>query len=165
MNSSSVVQFECCWQRKPKSKKVILLQPSLSVLREIAISVPLTLPHLTLHPFLVLIWGLLDPVLQCVLSILVFPYIDHCGVDLNLNYSRKGRAFKTKIFLNNLQCINFAFPYQKVRICFPCLALLLHHSLFHPLFVMQMPKLGSEEGGLKRVILVQGPELFHKLGS
>ena len=72
------------------------------MLREIAISVPLTLPHLTLHPFLVLIWGLLDPVLQCVLSILVFPYIDHCGVDLNLNYSHRGHAFQTDIVVNNL---------------------------------------------------------------
>ena len=67
------------------------------MLREIAISVPLTL-----HPFLVLIWGLLDPVLQCVLPIFVFPDIDHCGEDVNLNYSRRGHAFKTDIVVNNL---------------------------------------------------------------
>ena len=120
MNSSSAVKFEC-WQREPKSKKVILLQSSLSVLREIAISVPLTLPRLTLHPSSVLIWGLLDPVLQCVLPIFVFPDIDHCGEDVNLNDSRRGYAFKTDIVLRRPIVHQLCLSYQKVESVFHAL--------------------------------------------
>ena len=107
--------------KETKIKESNLVIAPLSVQREIAISVPLTLPHLTLHPSSVLIWGLLDPVLQCVLPIFVFPDIDHCGEDVNLNDSRRGYAFKTDIVLRQPIVHQLCLSYQKVESVFHAL--------------------------------------------
>ena len=71
---SSVFEYEfslLCRMAEETKIKGGNLVIALSALREIAISVPPP-PH---PLFLVLIWGLLDPILQCVLSIFIFLYM------------------------------------------------------------------------------------------